>query len=182
MHCRVMRGGRTRFTRQRPQVRNLSRPPAQTASQPPPLGPLARRPPPGCGRPLASVARSDPLAGRPTVGRGPATAGVELAALEDPIALVQFRWGDRIRGLERERQPCVEPLETRTRVSPGRSWSMNCLWMGRSARAPLAVSVNTPVAAGALEGVDLELGVLVGGGDAGIAEQVSHVRDRRRTL
>jgi hypothetical protein len=31
-----------------------------------------------------------------------------------------------------------------------------------------------PVAAGALEGVDLELGVLVGGGDAGIAEQVSH--------
>jgi hypothetical protein len=109
-------------------------------------------------RRLASVARSDPLAGRPTVGRGPATAGVELAALEDPIALVQFRWGDRIRGLERERQPCVEPLETRTRVSPGRSWSMNCLWMGRSARAPLAVSVNTPVAAGALEGVDLELG------------------------
>ena len=63
-----------------------------------------------------------------------------------------------IRGLERERQPCVEPLETRTRVSPGRSWSMNCLWMGRSARAPLAVSVNTPEAAGALEGVDLELG------------------------
>jgi hypothetical protein len=33
---------------------------------------------------------------------------------------------------------------------------------------------NDPVAAGALEGVDLELGVLVGGGDAGIAEQVSH--------
>jgi hypothetical protein len=31
-----------------------------------------------------------------------------------------------------------------------------------------------PVAAGALQGVDLELGVLVGGGDAGIAEQVSH--------
>ena len=32
-----------------------------------------------------------------------------------------------------------------------------------------------PVAASALEGVDLELGVLVGGGDAGIAEQISHV-------
>jgi hypothetical protein len=31
-----------------------------------------------------------------------------------------------------------------------------------------------PVAAGALEGVDLELGLLVGGGDAGIAEQVTH--------
>jgi hypothetical protein len=33
-----------------------------------------------------------------------------------------------------------------------------------------------------LEGVDLELGVLVGGGDAGVAEQVSHARERRRTL
>jgi hypothetical protein len=31
-----------------------------------------------------------------------------------------------------------------------------------------------PIAAGLLQGVDLELGVLVGGGDAGIAEQVSH--------
>jgi hypothetical protein len=31
-----------------------------------------------------------------------------------------------------------------------------------------------PVAAGVLEGVDLELGVLVGGGDASVAEQVSH--------
>jgi hypothetical protein len=36
--------------------------------------------------------------------------------------------------------------------------------------------VNTPVAAGVLEGVDLELGVLVGGGDTGIAEQMSHSR------
>jgi hypothetical protein len=31
-----------------------------------------------------------------------------------------------------------------------------------------------PIAAGDSEGVDLELGVLVGGGDAGVAEQVSH--------
>jgi hypothetical protein len=35
-----------------------------------------------------------------------------------------------------------------------------------------------PVAAGALEGVDLEVGVLVGGGDAGVAEQMSHAGDR----
>ena len=35
-----------------------------------------------------------------------------------------------------------------------------------------------PIAAGALEGVDLELGVLVGGGDAGVAEQMSHAADR----
>jgi hypothetical protein len=39
-----------------------------------------------------------------------------------------------------------------------------------------------PVAAGRLQGVDLELGLLVGGGDAGIAEQVSHAGNRRRTL
>jgi hypothetical protein len=39
-----------------------------------------------------------------------------------------------------------------------------------------------PIAAGALQGVDLELGLLVGGGDAGIAEQVSHAADRLTTL
>jgi hypothetical protein len=39
-----------------------------------------------------------------------------------------------------------------------------------------------PVAAGALEGVDLQVGLLVGGGDAGVAEQVSHARDGCRTL
>jgi len=39
-----------------------------------------------------------------------------------------------------------------------------------------------PVAAGRREGVDLELGLLVGGGDAGIAEQVTHAREHRRTL
>ena len=38
------------------------------------------------------------------------------------------------------------------------------------------------VAAGALQGVDLELGVLVGGGDAGVAEQVSHAADRLTTV
>src|SRR5215216_4345233 len=39
-----------------------------------------------------------------------------------------------------------------------------------------------PIAAGALEGVDLELGLLVGGGDAGIAEQMAHAWDRLTTL
>jgi hypothetical protein len=38
------------------------------------------------------------------------------------------------------------------------------------------------VAAGKLQGVDLELGMLVGGGDAGIAEQVTHAGERRRTV
>jgi hypothetical protein len=35
---------------------------------------------------------------------------------------------------------------------------------------------------GSGEGVDLELGVLVGGGDAGIAKQMSHAADRLTTL
>jgi hypothetical protein len=39
-----------------------------------------------------------------------------------------------------------------------------------------------PVAAGGREGVDLKLRVLVGGGDAGVAEQVSHVADRLTTV
>jgi hypothetical protein len=69
-----------------------------------------------------------------------------------------------------------------TRVLPGRSWSRNRSRTERSLRAPLAVSVNTPVAAGALEGVDLQVGLLVGGGDARIAEQMAHADDGRRTL
>jgi hypothetical protein len=39
-----------------------------------------------------------------------------------------------------------------------------------------------PVAAGAFQGVDLELRLLVSRGDAGVAEQVSPAADRRRTL
>ena len=52
------------------------------------------------------------------MGRGAAAAGVQLAPLEDPIALVQFRWGDRFRDTESERQPCVERLED----SDGHLW------------------------------------------------------------
>jgi hypothetical protein len=39
-----------------------------------------------------------------------------------------------------------------------------------------------PVAAGAFQGVDLEVGLLVGGGDAGIAKQMSHAADRLTTV
>ena len=39
-----------------------------------------------------------------------------------------------------------------------------------------------PVAAGTLQGIDLQLRLLVGGGDAGIAEQMSHAADRLTTL
>jgi hypothetical protein len=41
---------------------------------------------------------------------------------------------------------------------------------------------NDPVAAGTLAGVDLEPGLLVGGGDAGMAEQMAHAAERRTTL
>jgi hypothetical protein len=69
----------------------------------------------------------------------------------------------------------------RTRVSPGRTWSRACSRTVRSVRAPLAVSVNTR-AAGTFQGVDLELGLLVGGGGAGVTERMSHAAERRRTL
>jgi hypothetical protein len=38
-----------------------------------------------------------------------------------------------------------------------------------------------PVAAGSGEGVDLDVEVLVGGGDAGVAEQVSYAPERPTT-
>jgi hypothetical protein len=39
-----------------------------------------------------------------------------------------------------------------------------------------------PVAARSGQRVDLKVGLLVGGGDAGVAEQVSHAADRLTTL
>jgi hypothetical protein len=44
---------------------------------------------------------------------------------------------------------------------------------------PVAAGV---LPAGVLQGVDLELGVLIGGGDAGVAEQGFHAADRPTTL
>lgn len=45
---------------------------------------------------------------------------------------------------------------------------------------PPVVSVK-PGSSRALEGIDLEMWLLAGGGDAAIAEQVSHGHDGRRT-
>ena len=69
-------------------------------------------------RPMA--AWLDPIRWRAgqQLGRGAAAAGVQLASLEDPIALVQFRWRDRFRDMESERQPSVERLED----SDGHLW------------------------------------------------------------
>jgi hypothetical protein len=53
---------------------------------------------------------------------------------------------------------------------------------GRAVGAGAAGSLSEhPVAAGALEGVDLEVWLLVGGGDARVAEQVTHADDGCRT-
>ena len=69
-----------------------------------------------------------------------------------------------------------------TRVSPGPQLVQQLL-EDRAVGAGAAGGLGEyPVAAGALEGVDLELGLLVGGGDAGVAEQVSHAEDRLTTL
>jgi hypothetical protein len=48
---------------------------------------------------------------------------------------------------------------------------LECRAVGAGAAGGLG---EHPVAAGRREGVDLEVWVLVGGGDAGVAEQVSH--------
>jgi hypothetical protein len=49
--------------------------------------------------------------------------------------------GDGVSQVAEER-PRRSSFET-TRVSPGRSWSRSCSRVGRSLRAPLAVSVKT---------------------------------------
>jgi hypothetical protein len=62
-----------------------------------------------------------------------------LEAAEPDAALGQA--GD---GVDQMPQGAAEAVEFQTtRVSPGRSWSKSCSRVGRSARAPLAVSVNT---------------------------------------
>jgi hypothetical protein len=56
------------------------------------------------------------------------------------------------------------------------------LYIGRSVRAPLAVSVNTRYQPARWRSSTLQVRLLVGGGDAGVAEQLSHGHDGRRTL
>ena len=58
-------------------------------------------------RPSRGLLTSEPTNGLALMPPRP----VQLASLEDPIALVQFRWGDRFRDMERERQPGVERLD-----------------------------------------------------------------------
>jgi hypothetical protein len=56
------------------------------------------------------------------------------------------------------------------------------LCIGRSVPAPLAVSAKTRDQPARWRSSTLQVRLLVGGGDAGIAEQLSHAHDGRRTL
>jgi hypothetical protein len=60
--------------------------------------------------------------------------------------------------------------------------SKSALCIGRSGPGAAGGLGEHPGAAGSLEVVDLQVRLLVGGGEAGIAEQLSHAHDGRRTL
>jgi hypothetical protein len=77
----------------------------------------------------------------------------------------------------------AQPVQLLHRQGVARAELVEELLEGRAVGAGAAGSLGEhPVAAGALEGVDLEVWLLVGGGDAGVAEQVTHADDGRRTL
>jgi hypothetical protein len=86
-------------------------------------------------------------------------------------------------GVDQMAQGAAEPVELPDDQGVARAQLVQDLGEG----GPVGVGATgglgeDPVAAGPLEGVDLELGVLVGGGDTGIAQQVSHAADRLTTL
>jgi hypothetical protein len=148
----------------------------------------------------AAVAAAGPGGGQPSVGpfadevafelgRGGEHVEDELAAgvvvsiascrLRNPMprsaspVMMSTRW--------RNDRPRRSSFQT-TRVSP-RAELVQELLEGGPVGAGAACGLGEyPVAAGALEGVDLEFRLLVSRGDASIAEQMSHAADRRRTL
>jgi hypothetical protein len=84
------------------------------------------------------------------LGQGGEHVEDELAARRDGVdRLLQApesnaAVGESGDGVDQMPQGAAEAVEFQTtRVSPGRSWSKSCSRVGRSARAPLAVSVNT---------------------------------------
>ena len=99
--------------------------------------------------------------------------------LRNPIAAV----GQAGDGVDQVPQGAAEPVELPDDQGVAGAQLVQELLEGGAVGAGAAGGLGEhPVAAGRGEGVDLELGVLVGGGDAGIAEQMSHAADRRRTL
>jgi hypothetical protein len=88
--------------------------------------------------------------------------------------------GDRV---DQVAQRPAQPVQLLHRQGVARAELVEELLEGRAVGAGAAGSLGEyPVAAGALEGVDLEVWLLVGGGDAGVAEQVTHADDGCRTL
>jgi hypothetical protein len=80
-------------------------------------------------------------------------------------------------------QGAAEPVQLPNHEGVTGTQLVQDLGEGGAVAAGAAGSLSEhPVAAGTLQGVDLELRVLVGGGDAGIAEQMSHAADRLTTV
>ena len=81
----------------------------------------------------------------------------------------------------RNDRPSRSSFQT-TSVSPGAQLVQD-LFEDRAIAAGAASRLGEyPIAAGGLQRVDLELGLLVGGGDAGVAKQMTHAADRLTTL
>jgi hypothetical protein len=86
-------------------------------------------------------------------------------------------------GVDQVAQRPAQPVQFLHRQGVARAELLEELLEGRAVGAGAAGSLSEhPVAAGALEGVDLEVWLLVGSGDAGVAEQVTHADDGCRTL
>jgi hypothetical protein len=81
----------------------------------------------------------------------------------------------------RRERPSRSSFQT-TRASPGAELVQDLLEERAVGRGAAGGLDEHPVAAGRGERVDLEVWLLVGGGDAGVAEQVAHAADGRRTL
>ena len=86
-------------------------------------------------------------------------------------------------GVDQVAQRPAQPVRLSHRQGVARAELVQELLEGGPVGAGAAGGLGEdPVAAGRGEGVDLQVGLLVGGGDAGVAEQVSHAHDGCRTL
>ena len=86
-------------------------------------------------------------------------------------------------GVDQVAQRPAQPVQLSHRQGVAGAELVKELLKGRDVGAGAAGSLGEhPGAAGRSEGVDLEVWLLVGGGDARVAEQVTHADDGCRTL
>jgi hypothetical protein len=91
--------------------------------------------------------------------------------------------GEAGHGVDQVAQRAAEPVELPHHQGVAGAELVQDLLEGGPVAARAAGGLGEhPVAAGRGEGVDLEVWLLVGGGDAGVAEQMSHAWDGCRTL